>query len=147
MALRQPQSAIIRNYLVDLAQNRGLFFPASIDPETNLMQISTDPIPPSSVTCNEISATYAVSNDMVAYTLEKKEWYWLLKVEFPASIEVVFDFFEDELARSVVITKDTQTGVTLLAKLKEAKYTHPPAHQASKGTRAEFTFLVDQQLA
>lgn len=133
----------IRNFIVDFAQREGVFYEEAYEPESNLGEvIESLRITPTSVTANEVSASFAPSS--VRYTrwvLDRTNWRWQLNLQFAqkASLEA-FELQLMDIPRIPLETAD-RSCVRLL--LQEAEYVHPPAHEASLGTRATYFFNAE----
>ena len=74
-------------------------------------------------------------------------WLWVARVTF--ADEVACEVFEDSVV-AAGIQVPPSIGVegqrTLLARLVDSSYDHPPEQSPSQGTMVEFTFEVDTNL-
>lgn len=145
LARRQLMKQRIHNALVALVRT-GAFYRCSINEKTGQMTIHTDkPIAPTGVVVKETRASFRpAARFRSAFNVsELQAWSWIARVSF--SSEVSCEVFEDNvLAGGIkippVIGLDSQR--TLLARLADSEYAHPPEQSPNKGTVVEFMFEV-----
>lgn len=139
----------IHNALVALIKN-GTFHPVTkIDAATGQMTVdTTKTLAPQAVVLKETKSGYRLAEfyRRQSNASELSNWTWTALVEFQQ--EVACEVFEEAvIAMGIQIPKlagvDDQR--TLVARLVDSTYDHPPEQSPSDGTLVEFTFEIVSQ--
>ena len=140
MALERTR---IQNKLIEIGQ-QGAYYPVSYDTETKLASVDqAQPIEPSEVLCNEISANFGLpQRKRTHYRRERLGWRFELIIGFHC--EVTFEAFEDSLLEDPpVLPRDPSCGhdrQVILELVEAPNYVHPYQQSSSAGSRVTLVF-------
>lgn len=136
----------IQNKLIALAL-AGDFYAVSYDPDTKLVEDidpdTADNIVPASVHCNEIHSSFGSDNRQGRrHTLARESWTFDLMIAF--NQEVTLEFFERSLIDpTILIPPDIPNDLPQVRLLLDhVTPEHPQTQEATKGTKAVFTFAI-----
>lgn len=136
------QKQRVHNRLIDVA-NSGVFYAASINPNTNRMEIDEQkPIKPAKVTVMETISYWQRARFFKRWLSDERAgWTWVMTLTFTNHHAVLERFEELVSDRPINIPADPENGLrSVIVRLVSSEYTHPPEQSPNRGSVVAVTF-------